>query len=104
MKIGEISKRFSEAELCDIYCNLENFEWDKRLGRKPYYFDSLPTIRKGLGAKFLKKISKEDELKPYKEQIESMTTEYMRKKYFYVSLCKKMDEAEFDELWESLEC
>lgn len=97
-------ENFSTEELCDIYCNLENNEWDRRLGSKPRNFDSLPNCKhsRSFLKRYLRAKTKDDLLKPYKEQIESMTTPYDRKKYQYVTLWKIKSTVEFDEWWNGL--
>lgn len=35
-------ENFSKDELCDIYWNLADGIWDRRIGRKPKDFDFLP--------------------------------------------------------------
>ena len=97
--------RFSKEELCDIYCNLENLDWDRRLGRKPMGFDSLPDTRQS--AAFWWKVlnlvvTKESVLSPFKQQIELLTSPYERKKYQYVTICKSKTEEEFDKWWDKL--
>lgn len=48
----------STEELCEIYYNLNGFEWDERIGEKPEGFDDLPTRRFKWYHRFTRKITK----------------------------------------------
>lgn len=85
-------------ELLDIYWNIVDGVWDRRIGRKPVGFELLPDVPKRF-----KKKSKSEILKPYIQKIENMTTMKERKKYLDVVIQKRMTEQEFEERWESLE-
>lgn len=88
----------SKDELCDIYWNLADNVWDRRIGRKPKGFDFLPdeTTR-------LKKRSKSTVLEPYIKKIEQLTTEKERRKYLMVVIQKRIKESGFEEWWLGLE-
>lgn len=88
----------SKDELCDIYWNIADNVWDRRIGRKPKGFDFLPdeTTR-------LKKRSKHKILEPYIKKIEQLTTEKERRKYLMVIIQKCITESDFDEWWSNLE-
>ena len=91
-------ERRDKEELLDIYWNIMDNVWDRRIGRKPIGFDSLPDTPKRF-----KKKSKSEVLKPYIQKIENITTMKERKKYLDVVIQKYMTESEFEERWESLE-
>lgn len=95
---------FSNEELCDIYCNIENYEWDRRLGSKPIIFDSLHNCKQTqtISGRILRNKTKEQILAPYKAQIEARTTLFERRKYQYVVIWKLKTEAEFAVWWDEL--
>lgn len=92
-----LEKRDNE-ELLDIYWNIADNAWDRRIGRKPIGFDSLPDVPKRF-----KKKSKSEILKPYIQKIENMTTMKERKEYLDVVIQKRMTEQEFEDQWKLLE-
>lgn len=87
----------SNDELCDIYWNIADNVWDRRIGRKPIEFDSLPNY-----SKRFKKKSKSKLLEPYLKKIEQLTTEKERRKYLMVVIQKCINEENFEEWWENL--
>ena len=91
-------KNFSKKELLDIYWNIADNVWDRRIGRKPINFDSLPDNRK----KF-KKECKSEILKPYILKIEDMTTAKERKEYLNVNIQKIQTKEEFQTFWKTFE-
>lgn len=96
-RLWESLENRSKDELCDIYWNIADNVWDRRIGRKPDRFDSLPNRPNRF-----RKCSKEKMLKPYLEKIEQLTTKKERRKYLMVTIQKCMSEDEFEEWWESL--
>lgn len=88
----------SKDDLCDIYWNLVDGTWDRRIGRKPVEFDLLPyeTKRK-------KKMSKAKILEPYIEEIEKLTNEKERRRHLMVKIQKCLTSSEFEEWWVDLE-
>lgn len=87
----------SKEELLDIYWNIADNVWDRRIGRKPTYFDSLPNE-----PTMFHKRSKSEVLKPYIQRIESMTSEKERRKYLMVNIQKCLTASEFEEWWSDL--
>lgn len=98
MEMLKTLERRDKKELLDIYWNIVDNVWDRRIGRKPIGFDSLPDAPKRF-----KKKCKSEILKPYIQKIENMTTLKERKKYLDVVIQKRMTEPEFEERWELLE-
>lgn len=98
MEMLKTLERRDKEELLDIYWNIVDNVWDRRIGRKPIGFDSLPDVPKRF-----KKKSKVEILKPYIQKIENMTTMKERKKYLDVVIQKCMTEQEFEERWKLLE-
>lgn len=96
--------RFSKKELCDIYCNLTDGIWDRRIGSKPYGFDLLPRSKyaRSVIQRIKRAKTKEEIVAPYMRQIEALTTLYQRKKYKYVNVRRYMTEEEFNSWWEEL--
>ena len=78
MEIFETLEHREKEELLDIYWNIIDNVWDRRIGRKPIGFDLLPDVTKRF-----KKKSKYEILKPY--------------------IQKRMTEQEFEEQWKLLE-
>ena len=97
MEILKALERRDNEELLDIYWNIADNVWDRRIGRKPIGFDSLPDFPKRF-----KKKSKSEILKPYIQKIENMTTIKERKKYLDVVIQKRMTEQEFEMIWKLL--
>lgn len=91
-------KNRTQDELCDIYWNLIDGIWDRRIGRKPNGFEWI-----GLRSKNPKTMTKSKLLKPFIEEIEKRTTPKDRKKYQYVCILKAYSEEEFEEWWQHLE-
>lgn len=98
MEIFETLEHREKEELLDIYWNIIDNVWDRRIGRKPIGFDLLPDVTKRF-----KKKSKSEILKPYIQKIENMTTMKERKGYLDVVIQKRMTEQEFEEQWKLLE-
>lgn len=98
MEIFETLEHREKEELLDIYWNIIDNVWDRRIGRKPIGFDLLPDVTKRF-----KKKSKYEILKPYIQKIENMTTMKERKGYLDVVIQKRMTEQEFEEQWKLLE-
>lgn len=98
MDIQNNLDNYSKDELCDIYWNIADNVWDRRIGRKPQGFEFLPEE-----STFLKKRSKRKILNPFIRRIESLTTEKERRKYLVVVIQKKMKESDFDNWWSHLE-
>lgn len=93
---GNLENR-SKDELCDIYWNIADNVWDRRIGRKPNGFDSLPN-----SPKRFRKGSKHKLLEPYLKKIEKLTTEKERRKYLMVVIQKCISEEDFEKWWENL--
>lgn len=98
VEMFETLERREKEELLDIYWNIIDNVWDRRIGRKPIGFDWLPDSSKRFGKK-----NKSSILKPYVKKIEDMTTPKERKKYLDVVIQKCMTEPEFEERWKLLE-
>lgn len=98
MEILKTLGRRDKEELLNIYWNIVDNVWDRRIGRKPIGFDLLPDTPKRF-----KKKSKSEILKPYIQEIENMTTLKERKKYLDVVIQKCVTEPEFEERLELLE-
>lgn len=98
VEIFETLEHREKEELLDIYWNIIDNVWDRRIGRKPIGFDLLPDVTKRF-----KKKSKSEILKPYIQKIENMTTMKERKGYLDVVIQKRMTEQEFEEQWKLLE-
>lgn len=98
VEIFETLEHREKEELLDIYWNIIDNVWDRRIGRKPIGFDLLPDVTKRF-----KKKSKYEILKPYIQKIENMTTMKERKGYLDVVIQKRMTEQEFEEQWKLLE-
>lgn len=96
--LWENLENHSKDDLCDIYWNLVDGTWDRRIGRKPIDFDLLPyeTKRK-------KKRSKNKILEPYIQEIERMTNKKERRRYLMVEIQKCLTSSEFEEWWTDLE-
>lgn len=90
-------ENFSKNELCDIYWNLVDGVWDRRIGRKPKDFDFLPDEPKRF-----KKHSKKSYLLPYIEKIESITTQKERRYYLMVVIQKCITDNNFEEWWSEI--
>lgn len=98
MEMFETLEHREKEELLDIYWNIIDNVWDRRIGRKPIGFDWLPDVPKRF-----KKKSKSEILKPYIRKIENMTTMKERKGYLDVVIQKRMTEQKFEEQWKLLE-
>ena len=98
MEMLKTLERRDKEELLDIYWNIVDNVWDRRIGRKPIGFDSLPDVPRRF-----KKKSKSEILKPYIQEIKNMTTMKEREKYIEVVSQQRMTESEFEERWELLE-
>lgn len=87
-------ENFSKEELCDIYWNLADGVWDRRIGRKPRNFDFLPDE----STRFKKK-TKKSYLAPYIKKIEDLTTPKERRRYLMVVIQKSITDKAFEECW-----
>lgn len=87
-------ENFSKDELCDIYWNLVDGVWDRRIGRKPKDFDFLPEENQ-----IFKKHSKKSYLAPYIKKIEDITTPKERRYYLMVVIQKRITDNNFEEWW-----
>lgn len=96
--LWENLENHTKDDLCDIYWNLADNVWDRRIGRKPKEFDNLP-----ISTTRFKKKSKEAKLEPYIKKIESLTTEKERRKYLMVVIQKCLTATKFEEWWEEIE-
>lgn len=92
--LWENLENFSNDELCDIYWNLVDGVWDRRIGRKPTDFDFLPDEPKRF-----KKHSKKRYLDPYIKKIEDLTTQKERRYYLMVVIQKCITDKDFEEWW-----
>ena len=69
----------SKKQLCEIYDNLNFWQWDSRLGSKPIDFDDMPNRDKSSN------FQKYREIDPYMKAIEKMTTRKQRLKYHHLN-------------------
>lgn len=92
--LWENLENFSKEELCDIYWNLVDGIWDRRIGRKPKDFDSLPDEP----TRF-KKNSKKSCLSSYIKKIEDLTTQKERRYYLMVVIQKCITDKDFEKWW-----
>lgn len=90
-------ENFSKDELCDIYWNLVDGVWDRRIGRKPKDFDFLPDEPKRF-----KKHSKKEYLAPCIKKIEELTSNKERRHYWMVVVTKYIKEQEFEKWWSEI--
>lgn len=90
-------ENFSKDELCDIYWNLVDGVWDRRIGRKPKDFDFLPDEPKRF-----KKYSKKEYLAPCIKKIEELTSNKERRHYWMVVVTKYIKEQEFEKWWSEI--
>lgn len=92
--LWENLENFTKEELCDIYWNLMDDVWDRRIGRKPRNFDNLPNK-----STIFKKETKQSWLEPYIKKIEQLTTKKDRRKYLMVVVYKCLSESDFEKWW-----
>lgn len=88
----------TKEDLCDIYWNLVDGTWDRRIGRKPADFDLLPYV-----SKRKRKKSKTKLLEPYIKKIEDLTNEKERRRHLMVEIQKCLTSLEFEKWWADLE-
>ena len=90
---------YSIEELCEIYCNLNSYKWDDRIGEKPEGFDELPKRRFKWWHTFTRKVTKEDIVEPYFYFVKSMIPEREISYYWNVVKHKTMSKKEFEIFW-----
>ena len=90
---NDISK-FAEEELCQIYNNLNCWDWDELLGEKPKNWDKLPLYhRSAIKRRFFN--SKSKIANPLMAQIEEMVSLKKLLEWHWIhNLCKTKEEYE----------
>lgn len=97
-KIAYEVEKFTQQELCEIYSNLNHWDWDKRLGCKPCGFDSLPKYNRHWYQKLFKKKTKEDYIRPILEEIKRMVPEKELSRHHHINNLNVTNE-EFEQWW-----
>lgn len=90
---------FSNEELCEIYYNLNGFEWDDRIGEKPKGFDDLPKIRRRNHHKFTIKATKRDYTHPVFLIVKEILPEKDYRYWLNVKKLKTMTPEQFERHW-----
>lgn len=75
-----ILKQYSRRELAEIWCNLNQYDWDNRLGEKPDGFDEMPNYDRKTT------FSKHFHLKPYYDEIMARTSDFDRSRAWHLNV------------------
>ena len=92
-----VRENFSKDELCDIYWNLVDGVWDRRIGRKPKDLISFQ-----MNPKDLRNIQKRNTFAPCIKKIEELTSNKERRHYWMVVVTKYIKEQEFEKWWSEI--
>jgi hypothetical protein len=80
---GNKLNNLSRKELAEIYCKLNHYEWDDRLGEKPANFDELPNYDRSLA------VDKHRLIEPYMREITTKTTAFDRARAWHLTFLKR---------------
>jgi hypothetical protein len=87
---------YSKQELADIWHNMNNWEWDNRLGTKPDNWDDIPNYNL---SNYHKNVTKHDTIHPILAEIEKKIGLKYCLKWFNVHKSQKMTNLEFEFFW-----
>ena len=89
---------YTDAELCEIYENLNTWKWDTRLGDKPKRWDGMPRYNHHWYHKVLRRKTKTDYVDPILRQIRDVVPEKEISRYRCVNVLKMPNET-FEQWW-----
>lgn len=79
----DVLSGFTRKELAEIYCNLNCYKWDDRLGEMPDGFDEMPNYDKSTA------FSRHFHIKPYLNGIVARTSEFDRSRAWHLAVLKR---------------
>lgn len=90
---------YTQEELCQIYNNLNSWEWDDLIGEKPKGFDELPRYNIKFIHKVAKRKTKAEIINPIMQYIEMLVPWKERLRYHHVHNLNSSNE-QFEIWWQ----
>ncbi len=100
MKAKYNLSQFSELELCSIYNNLNFWNWDSRLGKKPKRWDKMYNFKYKFYQKIIPIKTKSCFISPILKEIRQIVSEKELLRYHHINNLGKTD-YEFEIWWQS---
>lgn len=91
---------YSNEEICEMIDNLNDWNWDERVGEKPDGFDQMPWYNIHWWHRLIKRKTKHDYIQPAMRYLQKRVT--MKEFYFFanVTRSKRMTSEQFEKWWE----
>lgn len=91
---------YSNEEICEMIYNLNNWNWDERVGEKPEGFDQMPWYNIYWWHKLKKRKTRKDYIQPAMGYLQQRVT--MKEFYFFANVThgKRMTSEQFEKWWE----
>lgn len=91
-------RSYSTSELCEIYENLNHWNWDERVGEKPCDWDDIPYTYHGMRKQ---RRTKYKVISPFLKNIKHIVGEKEILRYHNVQYLRSMNNNEFEEWYKS---
>ena len=90
---------YSNEEICEMIDNLNNWNWDERVGEKPEGFDQMPWYNVHWWHRLIKRKTRQDYIRPAMGYLQQRVT--MKEFYFFINVThsKRMTSEQFEKWW-----